>query len=306
MSVTAFKNSAIDNTLKKMKVKFESSAVVSPEKKEGQPPVVEIIEKDHVKKIMSIIKKKNDPRGGYGKPLPGTFTPPNNPLIWEDRRIDVTEPWDKQRWRASEGPKGECLRLTKLSGSKRSYEDKWICGDLQSCTVISIGSNDQWGMETALKEYGCETHTFDCTLKDNKAKNQPPNSPNMHFYPHCISSHTAYIDEETKRSYMTYREMIELTGLQTPPTLLKMDVEGFEYDVLTQMLQDDYLLPLQIQVELHWATKMVDVPWMLRTLTSAELALFSGMMFTSGGYLPVHRDESCTVCLEVLYVRALC
>ena len=85
-----------------------------------------------------------------------------------------------------------------------------------------------------------------------------------------------------------------------------MDVEGFEYDVLTQMLQDDYLLPLQIQVELHWATKMVDVPWMLRTLTSAELALFSGMMFTSGGYLPVHRDESCTVCLEVLYVRALC
>ena len=79
----------------------------------------------------------------------------------------------------------------------------------------------------------------------------------MHFYPHCISSHTAYIDEETKRSYMTYREMIDWTGLQTPPsTLLKMDVEGFEYDVLTQMLQDDYLLPLQ-----HWATRMVDVPW---------------------------------------------
>ena len=94
--------------------------------------------------------------------------------------------------------------------------------------------------------------------------------------------------------------------LTSSPTLLKLDVEGFEYEVLQKMLVDNYLLPLQIQIELHWGTKMVDVPWMLRTITSAELALFFGMMYASGGYLPMHRVDACPVCQEVLFGRVLC
>jgi hypothetical protein len=296
-SVMNFKNNAVDDTLKGMKLEFQVS---TNDKHEA-----EVIKTDYVNNIMRLIKKKGDPRGGYGQPLPGRFVPDMKPLLNENRRVDVTEPFDEQRWRASEGPKTSCLSITKLSGSRRKYEDKWICGDVHNCTVISIGSNDQWGLETALKEYGCVTHTFDCTLKNNEAKNRPLNSPNMHFYPYCISS-SRYVDTAMNRSYVTYRDMIEMTEMKTPPTLLKMDIEGFEFEVLAKMIQDDYLLPMQIQVEQHFATRMVDVSWMFRTLTSAELALFSSMMFVSGGYLPVHRVDACAVCLEVLYVRAMC
>lgn len=297
VSVMNFKNTAVDDTLKGMKLEFQVS--------KSDKHKAEVIEKDYVNNIMSVIKTIGDPRGGYGQPLPGRFVPDMKPLLNENRRVDVTEPFNEQRWRASEGPKSSCLSITKLSGSRRKYEDKWICGDVHNCTVISIGSNDQWGLETALKEYGCVTHTFDCTLRNNEAKNRPLNSPNMHFYPYCISS-TRYVDTTMNRSYVTYREMIEMTGMTTPPTLLKMDIEGFEFEVLAKMLQDNYLLPMQIQVEQHFATRMVDVSWMFRTLTSAELALFSSMMFAAGGYLPVHRVDACAVCLEVLYVRAMC
>ena len=57
------------------------------------------------------------------------------------------------------------LRLTKLSGSKRSYEDKWIFVEIYR-TALSIASvvtmNGIWN--------GCETHTFNCTLKNKKSQ----------------------------------------------------------------------------------------------------------------------------------------
>lgn len=295
LSVARFKNQAVDFTLSTMNLTFITKGRAS----KAIPTVTD----DHTANIKRFIQKNGVRRGGYGKPLPGEFAPPW-PLLNEKRRMDVTEPWSAARYRASEGPKGHCKNLTKLRlDNTPEYEAKWICGDFSNCTVISIGSNDQWGMETALKAHGCTTHTFDCTLAGNVVKNRPPNSPNMHFHPHCISSKTY---TENGRSYMTYGDMMALTNLTSSPTLLKLDVEGFEYEVLQKMLVDNYLLPLQIQIELHWGTKMVDVPWMLRTITSAELALFFGMMYTSGGYLPMHRVDACPVCQEVLFGKVLC
>jgi hypothetical protein len=92
-----------------------------------------------------------------------------------------------------------------------------------------------------------------------------------------------------------------------PPSIVKIDVEGYEYDILRTIVRhEERLLPEQIMMEVHSATKMVGLPWMLRTLSSAELALFSGMMFTAGGYLPVHHLSFGGCCLEVLYVRTIC
>ena len=100
--------------------------------------------------------------------------------------------------------------------------------------------------------------------------------------------------------------MLKTAGIQTPPAYFKLDVEGFEYDIFTEMMQSPDLLPQQIQVELHWGTRMTGLSWMPRLRTSGEIALMAGMMF-HGGFLPVHLDFNpyCTSCMEVLYFRAL-
>ncbi len=81
--------------------------------------------------------------------------------------------------------------------------------------------------------------------------------------------------------------MLKTAGIQKPPAYFKLDVEGFEYDIFTEMMQSPDLLPRQIQVELHWGTRMTGLSWMPRLRTSGEIALMAGMMF-HGGFLPVH------------------
>jgi hypothetical protein len=96
-----------------------------------------------------------------------------------------------------------------------------------------------------------------------------------------------------------------------PPTLLKIDVEGFEFRVVPSMLRKSpsEIWPEQIAMEVHFGTRMVDEPTMLRTRTAAEISLFFGQLFNYGGYLPVkvkYFDPGCPPCLEVLMVRILC
>ena len=101
--------------------------------------------------------------------------------------------------------------------------------------------------------------------------------------------------------------MLKVAGIDSAPTYFKIDVEGFEYDIFSNMIQESsHLLPQQIQVELHWATRMNGLSWMPRTRSAAEVALLTSMMFTAGGYLPLKLDFNpfCTSCMEVLYFRA--
>lgn len=175
--------------------------------------------------------------------------------------------------------------------------------------MYNKGSNGQWGFETTVAETtSCVTHTFDCTVLDPRK----PDNDDIHFYPHCIASENNEIDG---REYMTYGRMMEAAGLTEAPSLLKMDVEGFEFGVLAQMLEEALesgsmnTLPMQISVELHYATRMYDIPWKMRLLTAAEISTFMGMMYNRGGYVPVHYEAigpGCYSCAEILFVRVFC
>lgn len=266
-------------------------------------------------------------RAGYGKILPGKLQKTVNLRgtggVWEDRFIEVDEPWSFERWNASLGPIGPiCKNITKLGSG---YEAKYFCDwelsngsklkssthDMEECHIFSIGSNDQWGFETDLLSLSnCTIHTFDCTLKGGTAKNKPK-SDRVVFYNFCIGLRNETFNG---RQYAPYSELWGKTGAKNAPKLVKMDVEGFEYDVIIGILEEyrnghlpEELLPEQIIVELHWATKMVDLPWLLRTRGAAEISLFLGILF-SAGYMPVysHFDSGCVPCLEVLFVRVLC
>jgi hypothetical protein len=68
------------------------------------------------------------------------------------------------------------------------------------------------------------------------------------------------------------------------------------------------ILPHQISVEFHYASRMFDLPWMLRMRKAGEVALLFGTVYRKGGYLLVHVNfnPGCAPCLEVLFVRILC
>ncbi len=334
-SIEAYLNENIDNTYKMMKIEFILEDTEKP-----------ISSDESIRdKILEVVKSKDvRNRGGYDwKRYPGGWFNSPNPDYFNHVRgitrdkLHVVEPKNLEPWKAALGPQiGEaCKSLNRIGNEDAdSYLEKFMCSydELKTrhrspstrsnvpsheagarCEMISIGSNREWQFEEEItNQTNCITHTFDCTVKNPRK----PNIDSIHFYPYCVS------DTKKKKSdgreYMTYFNMIEQTGMTQAPALFKMDVEGFEFDVLTQMLNEaiegkkTHLLPAQISVELHYTTRMYDLAWYQRQLQSAEIAMFMGMMYRRGGYILANVKfigrigRKCYSCVEVLFVRAFC
>ena len=102
-------------------------------------------------------------------------------------------------------------------------------------------------------------------------------------------------------------------------TLLKCDIEGFEYDVVASSLSPAAkLLPQQISLELHYAGLFFGTPafkaaddfstsqlfWPLHELSVSDLSLF--MSHLAGlGYAIVSREDNplCPSCTELTLLR---
>jgi hypothetical protein len=269
----------------------------------------------------------------------------------ERGRIEITERYNRDRWDGL-GPIGpECAEAFTefgsggLAGSGKNDLSKRLCGSYaqlkgekeqqekknsyglhssfsssdsssgSSCVIFSIGGNDEWSFEQEIvTKLGCTTHTFDCTLKDGIARKKPDDE-RIHFHNICAGDSNY---ELGKMKFRTYQELLKIAGVMSPPTLLKMDIEGFEFDVLTAMLnagsttiaeEQQLMLPQQIAVELHYQTWMIGLDWTLRNKQRAELALIGGMLFNGGGYMLLdvnHESNNCIHCAEVLYGKVLC
>ena len=273
------------------------------------------------------LSRENDvhTRGGYDqRQWPGSFLK-DNKRVEAPSFFEVMEPTTAERWDVGLGPIfGDLCKSVDTITSKlrrRGYDDKFMCSynDLsvrskqernkQDCEMISIRSNRQWGFEeNVATNANCVTHTFDCTVQNPGT----PEHENINFYPYCISNKDKVIDG---RQYAKYSKIIQIANVTKPPNLFKMDVEGFEYDVLRQMLDEarmsgsKEMLPMQISVEFHYATRMFDVPWRLRSVTAAEIAMFIGLMYNQGGYVLVKHERigpGCFPCAELLFLRTLC
>lgn len=328
-SIEKYLNKNMQSTLDDLQIQFTPNGARTPERN--------AIEYLHDYSKESAVK-----RGGYGQPLPGSLSSakygPNiiKDALFEKRWINVIEPPKRDRFYAGMGPVGpDCPR--RVTFSNGTYEEKNLCvsrltkinreqqqlqQDMQhleqqvmetaNCNIISIGSNDQWGFENEVmqKFAGCVTHTFDCTLKDNIPRHKPQ-SDDIRFYPYCLGSTNAQPPYQTYEQIWNATQVHAMQQIKTtaPPTLLKMDIEGFEYDVIQSILSSDSSIwPEQIMMEVHWATRMVDLPWMPRTRTAAEIALFFGGLFNFSGYIVAHSRtfDGCEPCMEVLLVRAMC
>ena len=274
-----------------------------------------------VEYLQSYYNQHNITQGGYNQPLPGYFVGRNWKFLASEKQLggkspgrraiaSIMEPLKEERFQVAMGPMGPNCTLHVL-------EEKYLCqgwSDMGStdknsreedeCHIMSIGSNDQWGFERQVVRHAphCITHTFDCTMIPKRK----PNQRTVRFYKTCLGA-------KPMPGYATYEQLWKETGVQTrqAPRILKMDIEGFEYDVVLHLLthSSSELWPEQISMEVHWASRMVDLSWMLRTRQAAEISMFFSVLFNVGGYIPVFREffpVGCPSCMEVLLVRFVC
>ena len=305
-----FLDGAIDTTLQK----YETTFIPKSNIMNGETNVQNVT--DFLRQYYA---DHTSPRRGYGEPLPGRFqNAVKSPIFYERRWVDIIEPREsKLKWDVGLGPIGpKCSNLIQLGatnddgdGGKSMCIPKIENGSNNECHVISIGGNDNWVFEIAMvRMMNCTTYTFDCTLPGGKPKNKP-NNDQMKFFNYCISgggNSPNQSSDDTK--YLTYEQASQMAGITVSPMYFKMDVEGFEYDIFTNMLQTTPydMLPMQIQVELHWNSRMTDLSWLLRNRNVGEILLLTNMMFSIGGYIPIEYDFNpyCPSCMEVLYFRA--
>ena len=258
-------------------------------------------------------------RRRYKRPLPVPFK------MKRDEK-DLSWPWDHTRFDAL-GPVLPCPPALFASFGEGD-EEKRICGlprdaALQAaigapgappCVVISVGSNNQWRFEEAVRAAmpHCVIHTLDCTLEI-----KVPEALQATVKPHqiCLGERTETITarggavmkgEEEQRQFMTWGDFVAHIGLAAPPVALKMDIEGYEWGILTALaLEERNLLPLSISFEFHYQTPRRELHWFGRYRSPYEIAAFVDFMYTRGGYSLVdrHDNEGCRHCSEIVLAR---
>jgi len=159
------------------------------------------------------------------------------------------------------------------------YADWILCRDLTAgCSVVySLGVGDNIDFDLAVvKELGAQVHAFDPTPKTSQWLSDKELPKEFHFYPWAVAGRdgelvlyprlkrdgtlsstmfTLIAGDESVRDHavrvpaLTLQTIMARLGHHTID-ILKMDIEGAEYDVLESMLATA-IRPVQLLVEFH-------------------------------------------------------
>jgi len=202
------------------------------------------------------------------------------------------------------GPLGPTCHSMEVYG--KGDEGKKACGLkklAENCVVFSIGSNNKWSFEESIvKNTNCFVHVFDCTLSSDVLP--PPNiRSRVKLFHVCIGDADKVLDS---RRFLTWESILQLSNQTQSPSYLKMDIEGWEYPVLKQIIDSGKHLPLQIAFELHFYTyAATKLSWTNRYKSPGEIALFMDFLYRFGNYHMVDRNDNtyCAHCTELLMAR---
>lgn len=131
---------------------------------------------------------------------------------------------------------------------------KWVCGlrrMRKGCIVYSFGSNgdDQWESDI-LKKTSCEVFTFDPTMSLEKEKMLSP-SVHKNFLGIGLAKYDGVMKiggiEREVRNLRTIMEDLKHERID----ILKVDIEGAEYDVFEELFSSGFPDVDQILVEVH-------------------------------------------------------
>lgn len=177
------------------------------------------------------------------------------------------------------------------------------------CVVYSIGSHDDWKFEEAIVAgTRCTIETFDCTVR----KIHMPR-----HIKHRVRFHKICLGDSNRTTggleFLTIGSIMRMLG-HDALSLLKMDIEGYEYEVLYSLFRSDdswayARLPHQIAIELHYqAGKQArGLHWYGRYLTVGEMANLAQAFYWSG-YRIVSKEVNVAwpQCSEFTLLRYRC
>lgn len=179
------------------------------------------------------------------------------------------------------------------------------------CVVYSLGSAGNFKFEDdVLTRTTCMVVTFDCTSHAASLH------PERHKYVQkCIGSNDRMVKDPV--NWVTLERAMQDLG-HSFVSLLKIDIEGFEYDVVSHWESPTTRLPHQIAMEIHYrdiysgskffkTDDFTQLLWPRHEVTLAELALFVGHL-SSLGYGIVAREDNplCQYCTELTLLRVAC
>lgn len=201
----------------------------------------------------------------------------------------------------------------------RGDGEKFVCSNMPhiseaSCWVLSLGCGGLFQFERhVVHKWNCSVALFDCTgswsVPDDLKQS-------VKFAPLCVAA-----PGDTRDNYKSLSQLMRIgatavgvAGESVPPVLVKLDVEGFEYPVLGDLLASTgrEALPRQLVVEFHLlAPSVVGKPYEFHSngyhKQRIRLVHALSMMgnLSNAGYATVHRADNPTddACSELTLVR---
>ncbi len=119
-----------------------------------------------------------------------------------------------------------------------------LLGQVESAYSYGIAGYDQWGCDTS-QRLGVRVHQYDCFDLTQPAC---PDGDTV-FHPECIASST-FTDAEG-RPFDTLEHQLARNGDRNRNIVLKMDVEGAEWDAIMRTPDDVFERIDQLAIELH-------------------------------------------------------
>ena len=186
---------------------------------------------------------------------------------------------------------------------------KWYCGEFSSvsvssdsnsnsedeCVVFSLGSNGDFTFEQAFrKQFGdsCKIFTFDCTGEWT--------DPSTEFRPWCLDGRDR---TDGGRIYKTWSTILRDVGVKHV-SYLKIDIEGFEFEVIPEVLTSPVSeLPRQVAIEVHAPDAQKDLSE-VKAITQLMLAFENAGYQIASNEINVKCDRCCEFVLarpDVLY-----
>lgn len=124
------------------------------------------------------------------------------------------------------------------------------------CVVYGLGIATNSAFESKMADLGCETHAFDCSIS---SKSPAVNGKSFTFHPWCIGKKgntsfdgNAYVGGQSveELQFKSLSETMKLLG-HSHISLLKFDIEGFEWGLFENEILKSLQLPGQLAFELH-------------------------------------------------------
>ena len=137
-----------------------------------------------------------------------------------------------------------------------------LLGEVESSYSYGIAGTDDWACDVT-NQIPVPVHQYDC-FDLTPALCKSKENQLFHFYPECLGGSNEIID---KRVYKTLEKHVSLNQDSQKKLLVKMDIEGSEWESL-QAASDDLLQSIdQLSVEFHHPDKdLISKYFLLRRL----------------------------------------